>query len=161
MRIHLPLSSLLLMLPLLAGADEVYRYVDADGVVTYTEQLPYGVKGERIQTKTGPSSQTVASVATSEQPAAPANNEMALSDEQRAMLDQLRQAEQARKDEIAKIRAANCERSRGVLERLSTRGRIRVRNDDSGDERAMPDDERQRRIHEAQQGIVANCDPTS
>ena len=35
------LICLMLAWPLLTGAD-IYRYIDKDGVVTYTEQLPYG-----------------------------------------------------------------------------------------------------------------------
>jgi len=74
------------------------------------------------------------------------------------MLDQLQQAEKARRDEIARIREANCTRSREVLERLSVAGRIRV-NDPDGQQRVMPEEERQQRIAEAQQGIVTNCGP--
>ncbi len=43
---------LVLALPLLMGS-EVYRYVDSNGVVTYAQQLPYGVQGERITTVAG------------------------------------------------------------------------------------------------------------
>ena len=39
-------------LPFLMGS-EIYRYVDANGVVTYAQQLPYGVKGEQIRTMPG------------------------------------------------------------------------------------------------------------
>jgi hypothetical protein len=129
-------------------------------VVTYTELLPYGVKGERVMSGDRGPTQTVRDVDGSTAPAAagaPANVPADLSQEQQAMLDQLRQAEDARRQELAKIREANCTKSRDVLEKLSAQGRIRVR-DEAGEERAMPEDERQRRIREAQDGIVANCD---
>jgi len=150
---------LMLVFPVLASAD-IYRYVDKDGVVTYTEQLPYGVTGEKIQTVTGGPTQTVRSSASGGASAVPqgaANERVALSPEQQAMLDQLKRAEDARKMELAKIREANCTRSRDVLARLSSQGRIRVR-DEAGEERAMPEDERERRIQEAQVGVATNCD---
>ncbi len=54
---------LALSLPLLMGS-EIYRYVDANGVVTYAQQLPYGVKGEQIRTVAGaPSVATTATAA--------------------------------------------------------------------------------------------------
>ncbi len=72
------------------------------------------------------------------------------------MLDKLKQAEQARKDEIAQIREANCKRSQDVLMNLQAAGRIRVVGPD-GQQVKMPEEERQQRIEEAQAGIVANC----
>ena len=138
-------------LPFLMGS-EIYRYVDANGVVTYAQQLPYGVKGEQIRTMAGAPSVSVPAVApkteTPEQPA--------LSPQQQAMLDGLKKTETARKEEIARIREANCDRSKEVLERLSSAGRIRVKGPD-GQEVRMPEDERQSRIEEAQRSIVANC----
>jgi len=144
---------LVLSIPWLMGS-EVYRYIDANGVVTYAQQLPYGVKGERITTVAG-----AASVAA---PAAPpvseAPSQPVLKPEQQAMLDNLKKADQARTDEIARIREANCTRSQDVLAKLSSAGRIRVKGPD-GQEVKMPEDERQARIDEAQRGIVTNCGP--
>jgi hypothetical protein len=144
--------ALLLLLPCLMGA-EIYRYVDANGVVNYVQQLPYGVTGERVQTIAGASTVTEAAAPPVAKPTEPA-----LDPQQQAMLDDLKKADQARKDEIARIRAANCTRSREVLERLSVHGRIKV-TDPDGEVRAMPEEERESRIAEAQQGIVTNCSP--
>ena len=146
---------LVLSIPLLMGS-EIYRYVDANGVVTYAQQLPYGVKGEQIHTVAGaPSVAVVATPPQQENPAQPV-----LTPQQQAMLDDLKKAETARKDEIARIREANCTRSKEVLEKLSTAGRIRVKGPD-GQEVKMPEEERQSRIEEAQRGIVANCNGAS
>ena len=140
-------------LPFLMGS-EIYRYVDANGVVTYAQQLPYGVKGEQIRTMAGaPSVAMPATPPKTEEPEQPA-----LSPQQQAMLDNLKKTEEARKEEIARIREANCTRSKDVLERLSSVGRIRVKGPD-GQEVKMPEEERQSRIEEAQRGIVANCNP--
>jgi Domain of unknown function (DUF4124) len=143
--------AILLCLPALMGA-EIYRYVDANGVVNYVQQLPYGVQGERIQTVSGAATEVQATTPETAKPAAQAP----LDPKQQAMLDQLRKTEQARREEIARIREANCTRARDVLERLSVRGRVRV-NDADGQQRMMPEEERQQRIAEAQQGIVTNC----
>jgi hypothetical protein len=145
------ISFLVLAVPLLMGS-EVYRYVDSNGVITYAQQLPYGVQGERITTASG--APTMAAPAVPAAPEKPA--EPALSPQQQAMLDKLKQAEEARKSEIAQIREANCKRSQDVLMNLQAAGRIRVRGPD-GQEVKMPEEERQQRISEAQAGIVANC----
>jgi hypothetical protein len=46
-----------------------------------------------------------------------------------------------------------------VLQKLSSKGRIRVR-DAHGEEVAMPEEERQSRIIEAQRDVVSNCETT-
>lgn len=144
---------LLFSLPLLMGAD-IYRYVDANGVVNYVQQLPYGVQGERIRTVAG--APTVSEAAAPPAPAEP--TAPPLDPKQQAMLDDLKKADQARKEEIARIREANCIRSQDVLEKLSATGRIRVKAAD-GQERVMPEEERTARIEEAQRGVVTNCSP--
>lgn len=73
------------------------------------------------------------------------------------MLAELQQNEASRQQQVEKIRQENCQRSRRVLENLTSRGRIRI-NQQDGTQRAMPEEERQQRISDAQQGIVANCD---
>jgi hypothetical protein len=140
-------------LPFLMGS-EIYRYVDANGVVTYAQQLPYGVKGEQIRTVAGAPSVTVPATP----PKAETPEQPVLTPQQQAMLDNLKKTEEARKEEIARIREANCTRSRDVLQRLSSVGRIRVKGPD-GEEVKMSEEERQSRIEEAQRGIVANCNP--
>ena len=87
---------------------------------------------------------------------APTGGDQNLTPDQQTMLENLRKAEAARQAEVVKIREANCTKAREVLERLSVTGRIRVR-DESGQERAMSEDERKSRIDEAQRAIVQNC----
>lgn len=144
---------LLLALPAITGA-EVYRWKDAKGVVNYTQDAPEGIASEKIRTQAGGPSIVVKEPEPSAESSQPD-----LSPEQQAMLDKLKAAEQARQAEITRIRQANCERSRSVLSRLSERGRIRVKGAD-GQQKMMDENERQRRIEEAQQGIIANCDQT-
>jgi hypothetical protein len=153
---RLKATALFVILPLLMGA-EIYRWVDRDGVINYTEREPIGIKSERIRVREGGPTQSIPVSA----PPPVENEQPALSESQREMLDDLRDAEDAREAELARIKDANCERSRQVLDNLSSRGRVRIRDDETGEETMMPEEERQRRIKEAQDGIVANCDSAS
>lgn len=148
-------------LPLLMGA-AVYRWVDEDGVVNYTQLKPEGVEAELVSADTGrrvvnpstpqPSPDAAQSVQDQEQ--------QQLTDNQQEMLADLRAAEAARQREIAKVRDANCQQARGQLQKLTSRGRIRVVGDD-GVERVMPDEERRERIDQAQRSVAANCAETA
>ena len=141
----------------LAHSAEVYRWVDENGVVNFTQQKPRNVASQHLVTKAGaPTLVRGAERAQAPQAASSTADGADMSTDQQQMLEDLRAAEEARQDEVARIRAANCERSRKVLANLSARGRIRV-VDENGTERMMDEDERQRRISEAQQGIVDNC----
>ena len=162
----IPGATLILTAALNAGsthAEEIYRWVDADGVVNYTQQKPRDVTAEALTTQRGaptrvrstPASTAASSSASS--PASAADSERPMSDAQQRMLEELQAKERARQQEVAEIREQNCSKSRQVLSNLSAKERIRVRGD-NGQERIMPEDERQRRISEAQQGIVDNCD---
>ncbi len=151
------LALLALWIPMLMGADVVYRWVDEGGVVNFTQQLPRGVEAQEIITRDGaPTVVREVRIVTENTE----RNRPSLSDQQRAMLEELRAAELIRQQEVTKIRKANCQQSREVLSNLSLTSRIRVR-DANGAERVMGEDERQRRIEEAQQGIVINCNASS
>lgn len=162
MRALCKLALVLGALPLLMAAD-VYRWVDADGVVNYTQRKPEGVDADRVRAATGERfSGELATPASAAPPTAPsaAAGGGALNPQQQAMLAALQAAEQVRREEVARILDANCQQSRSLLEQLSRSGRIRVRGDD-GREQVMPEDERQQRIDEAQRGVAANCSGTA
>lgn len=144
-----------------------YRWVDENGVVNYSERKPRNVAESRV-TQIGeskPASSRRASQNTMAmsnttrptQPAAASDAKPDLSEDQQAMLRQLEAAEAERQAQLTRIRQDNCERSRRVLANLSASGRIRLKADD-GAEQVLPEEERQQRIAEAQQGIVKNCD---
>ena len=135
-------------------AAEVYRWVDADGVVNYTQQKPRDIAVQQLTTSAG--APTVVREQPASKPVEQPETTETMTESQQRMLEDLQAKEQARQDEIARIREENCSKSRSVLSNLSAKERIRVR-DDNGTERMMPEDERQRRISEAQQGIVQNC----
>lgn len=145
------------LLPWLTGA-AVYRWVDENGVVNYTQLKPEGVDAELVS-DTG--QRTPAARPARPAPAIPATDQgQTLTEEQQQMLSDLQAAEQARQAEIARVREANCQEARDLLQRLTSRGRIRIAGPD-GEERVMPEEERQRRIDEAQRAIVANCSETA
>ncbi len=154
-----------------ASAD-TYKWVDDAGVVNYSERKPRGIPVERIEVISEGRSRRARAEDFDEPVAAstpvqasytpPAINGSGvdranLNEDQLAMLDDLEQAEAERQAQVARIRADNCDRSRRVLDNLQSRGRIRVTGAD-GTNRVMPEDERSRRISEAQQGVAANCD---
>lgn len=134
------------------SAEQIYRWVDENGVVNYTQQKPRDTDAEAIFTRSG-RPQVVAEA----QPAGVETAE-ALTPEQEKMLEGLRAAEQARQHEIAKIRDQNCQQSRDVLARLQLKNRLRVRGED-GEYRIMPEDERQERIATAQENVTRYCSP--
>jgi hypothetical protein len=140
------------------AADTIYRWVDENGVVNYTQQKPRDTDSEAITTRGGPHAVAKQSAAAQPAPVSDPSTGEPLSPEQKKMLQGLRNAEQARQDEIAKIKAQNCQQSRDVLARLSVKSRIRVRGDD-GEYRIMPEDERQQRIDEAQKNVALYCAP--
>ncbi len=160
MRFVCKLGLALCALPLLLGASSVYRWVDEDGVVNYTQMKPEGVDAELVSADTGRRVRTAPSAPSDDTADAGADGEPPLTENQQNMLADLRAAEAARQEEVAKVREANCQKARNVLERLTSRGRIRVRGDD-GTERVMPEDERQQRIDDAQRGVAANCSETA
>jgi len=155
-RIGVKIGTALLALPLLM-ASEAWVWTDANGVQNYSQQAPPpGVKAERIRFDEGGATVRVQAPPASS-PEATTPTQQNLTPEQQSMLENLKRAEDARQAEVARIREANCVKAREVLERLSVTGRIRVR-DESGEERAMSEEERQARIAEAQQAIVVNCE---
>ena len=138
-----------------AGADTIYRWVDDNGVINYTQQKPRGREAVAIRTGSEKRSTQTAEPLPPPPPTSAATGEP-LNPEQERMLKGLRAAEQQRQEEIARIKAENCQRSRDVLTRLTLKNRIRVRGED-GEYRIMPEDERQKRISEAQQNIARYC----
>jgi len=149
------LCSLMLLLSPAARADEIYRWIDENGVVNYTQIKPVGVEAEAVSTRGGTRSSGRASPPRAPEPARSQPQE--LSPEQQEMLADLEAAEAARERELARIRQENCVKAQRVLARLLERPRIRVREAGGSEARLLNEEERQARIDEAQRGIAANC----
>jgi hypothetical protein len=149
-------ACLICCLPLLTAAD-IYRWVDADGVVNYTQQKPRGIDAELVSGPANPRAD-VTRAPQAERPTVLSGSaaQPALNEDQQGMLRDLQAAEEARQQEVARVREDNCTRARSVLTRLTAKGRIRVRGED-GEYQIMNEEERQSRISEAQEGIALNC----
>lgn len=147
---------LICCLPLLTAAD-IYRWVDANGVVNYTQQKPRGVDAELVSGP-GRARSVAAQAPQAEAPTTQTDSaaQPVLNEDQQGMLRDLQAAEEARQQELARVRDDNCTRARSVLTRLTAKGRIRVRDND-GEYRIMNEEERQSRITEAHEGIALNC----
>ncbi len=137
---------------------DTYRWVDAEGVVNYSERKPRGVDAELVSRTSVPRTET-RPIETAPPPGIPGatQSQPELSERQQEMLTELQTAETDRQDQVAKIRQDNCDTARRVLENLTVRDRVRVRMED-GTTRMLGEEERQARIAEAQQGIVTNCE---
>lgn len=149
----LMLSSMLT--PMSAQAGVMYRWVDKSGVLNYSQVEPQGIKSEKIVTRGSLSSR----VQEGTKPASPQPTDTAkpkLTEEQQRKLEELKALHAQEEQQVAEIKRTNCEKSKSVLERLKQSQRIRVR-EDAGNERIIGEDERQRRIEEAQEGIASNC----
>jgi hypothetical protein len=144
--------------PLLMAGD-VYRWIDANGVVNYTQQKPDGVsatlisdgKSRRRSSRSAPESAAAGAVAT-----VASTEDGDLNAGQQKMLDELKAKEAERKIAYEAAKKDNCARSRSLLSKLSARGRIRL-NQEDGSQIVMREEDRQARIQAAQQGVIDNC----
>jgi hypothetical protein len=138
----------------------IYRWVDENGVVNFTEQQPRDVAAQEVEVKVSSVVDTPAvptPVADQTQPAA-AEREATpeLTDAQRQELEDLQRQEQQRQEDLVKLKAENCVKARALLEKLTINNRIRLRKPD-GTEVALGEDERQQRITATQEDVVVNC----
>jgi len=151
---------------------DTYRWIDANGVVNYSEKKPHGIDAENITTprdsrrirlaKRGLTPATAAPVtptASQSRSAPQSNAQPNLNPTQQDILQGLQANEAQRQQQMAKIRQDNCDRSKRVLANLTAREHIRVRSE-SGAERVLPEDERQAKISSAHRGIAENCSAT-
>ncbi|MEE4299808.1 MAG: DUF4124 domain-containing protein [Pseudomonadales bacterium] len=160
-------TGMALAAPIAQAAEAVYRWVDANGVVHFTQNAPRGVPYEQVSTG-GPGSRNPPSFYNPRRttPTAPARTEATPApDDGAGAVDtelQQRQAElqaeaQARLSELAAARRRNCEMAREQFEEFTTFARIRV-SDGQGGMRILSEEERAERVAEAEQAILVNCD---
>lgn len=154
--------------PSASAAQAVYRWVDANGVVHFTQTAPRDVPYEQVS-PSGQGSRPAPSFYSPRRdaPAAPANpdageTEANAEDPALTAAQQQRQAEldaqaQTRLSEMAAARRRNCELARQQFEEFTTFARIRVA-DGEGGVRILTEAERAERIAEAEEAILVNCD---
>lgn len=135
----------------MAQADTMWRWTDATGRVNYGQHPPAGVHAEPVTVQRKPSEQS--------QPVYDAD-EAALRQRLEELNQRQTQAAQARQQaetqrEQQRREAEICQRTKGNLQALTERGRASVL--EKGEYRALPEEERQSRIHEAEQFIATHC----
>jgi len=136
-----------------AQAGEMYRWVDKNGVLNYSQIKPEGVNAEKVVTRAGITPNN--SAASTPQAAEPANQPK-LTEEQQRKLDELKALRAQEEQQVAEIKKANCDKSQKLLERLKLKERVRIRESD-GSERNLGEDERQQKMRDAELGIATNC----
>jgi hypothetical protein len=136
-------STLAITLP--APAAEVYRWTDENGRVVFSETVPPGVEAEKISTRVAPR--------TADNPSPPP----AQRQQESVVREEPANAEARKPPEDPALRAANCQKARGVLNELETRPRVKAL-DASGEPYFITDEERAERTAAAKKSIEAWCD---
>ena len=156
------------------AAEEIYRWVDADGVVHYTQVAPRLGHWERVtpgghegnrrrptldNPRAHESENSASPDAASAEPqkAGETDKSLRLNEPQQAMQQRLEDQAAERLAELEKRRREDCERAREQFQQLTTYARIRVEGEDGGT-RVLGEEERQERIAEARDAIVLNCE---
>ncbi|MFW2371802.1 MAG: DUF4124 domain-containing protein [Gammaproteobacteria bacterium] len=136
------------LLPLTTQA-AIYKWVDENGKVVYSQQKPQNTKTEKIKvtTRVPEDSSTYNKSALKKKEAdkaatdKPANN---------------KQAANAKPEKSPKERAESCKRAQDSLQTLVSRGRIRLK-DGEGNIKYMSEEEKQQRIKREQDRVKQNC----
>ncbi|HUT41570.1 MAG TPA: hypothetical protein VM011_09530 [Gammaproteobacteria bacterium] len=141
----------LLLLQSTATAD-VYKWVNENNEVQYTQmQPPPGISYVRIQTNEHPGTLQAQSDADAEEEA-PAGK----ADSGKSASQSDAEARAEYEAEVAKISKQNCTIARNNLAQLNMGGHLRYRND-AGEYITMGEEERQKRIGEANKQIEMFC----
>lgn len=145
--------------PFTTAAEEVYRWVDENGVVHFGDRAPQQGEVEKVAIQ--PSSGVHASP-TSE----PAIPKPAIPDEEQKTDPQLSVAQQRRdaravikqeNTESAEATSRNCTQARDVVAQLEPSPRVNVTHED-GTVTRMDDNDRLEKLNEAKAFVADNCD---
>lgn len=140
----------LFVLTMLYGANagaELNKWIDEQGRVHYSDRPPAGVEATPVRAAPPPASAPAPSKSYVEREA-----ELRKASQSQAETSASSALQQAN----AEIEKANCNAARQTLRSLQQEGRI-VEFDAQGERRYLEDDERQRRIAEAQADIGKSC----
>lgn len=129
------------------AAAGMYKWVDEQGNVQYSQQPPAGRQAESIKAPPPPSS-------SADEETARLKQQMEGFDERQG--DRAKAAaEQQQSADVEAQRKANCEMARTNLQTLTSRGQISIKE---GDEyRRLSEEERQAKIAEAQKQVDEFC----
>jgi hypothetical protein len=130
--------------PLLA---ETYKWINEEGVVTYSQTPPPSGEAERVKLlKSGPSDNQSSQTRLNN-----LRQRLADSAEDR----ELEQQEQEKADKEQKVKQQNCESARGNLRKLEGLGNRLYKM--GGEYRRLSEEERQRLMQQEREHIKANC----
>ncbi|MGA9574568.1 MAG: DUF4124 domain-containing protein [Lysobacterales bacterium] len=135
------------------AAEEIYRWVDENGVVHFVDQPPENVKSEQITVKQSRSDAGSAAAATDPYANAPA------ADPQPSLGQQIadeRAKKRAEYEEQKKIMEQACAQRRTIVAQLEPSPRVMVQAED-GTVTRMDDNVRLKTLDEAKTFIAKNC----
>lgn len=136
-----------LLSPAVAAGVNIYKWVDDEGNVHYTQSPPQDRSSELLAPAPGPADPREAIEALDEM--------HRKADEMRQQrLD--RQSEQQREQDLASRKRANCEQARNRLEQLRTSQRPYTM-DASGERVRMSEEQRAAAIRQAEANVAENC----
>lgn len=136
------------LLPLVTQA-AIYKWVDKDGEVHYSQQKPQNTKTEKIKVKTrAPEKSSTYSKPSLKQK----EDEKQTSDKS----TQNKTDTNKKPKKSAKERADLCKQSQANLQALTSRGRVRQKDED-GNVTYMSEDQKQQRIKREQDRVKQNC----
>lgn len=138
-----------------AAEDEIYRWVDEDGVVHFGDQPGDQANSEQIELNTDPGGITLVNPAPAASNSAQPEEEPPLSAAQQQRADRAEQRKEAaaKKEAIA----AGCEQRHKLVSQLEPSTRVIVQYED-GTVGRLDDNERLEMLNEAKAYIAENCD---
>jgi len=150
------LATTLLAAPALASllsaplhADDVFKWVDEQGITHYEERAPADKDYSKI---------TTYGVVPAEAAAAKQRLEQQRADKKTAKEKGVDYAAQKKiADDQAKVRTENCKGAQNNLKTIQENARVRILGED-GEFRYLSEEERQQQINTAKEMISANCD---
>ncbi|RME33910.1 MAG: DUF4124 domain-containing protein [Gammaproteobacteria bacterium] len=142
---RLPLLLAALLLPLVTGAAQVYRWVDDQGQIHFSQTPPETGQAEVVETPPAPPPATDRLEALKKKAEEPLKKA--------AELKKKRQEETQQAQELE----AYCERQRKELEGLLSAQRIYV-TDEQGNRVRAPEEVRQERIRKVREAIAEHCE---
>ncbi len=150
----LPLFCLISILAVCAGAvqasEEIYKWVDEDGVTHYSARPPEGIEYQRMTTEVDRAVARTESTETTE------SDEQSEQEERRRTGNLPELAEIAAEEPDPELVAERCEQARYNLTWLTERTRISVEGED-GTMRRLSEEERQSQIQENQAFLDEWC----
>ncbi len=141
MRRSLIASALIVLMSTPVMAAQVYKWVDAQGVTHFGAQPPEGQQATSVNTTIAPAPAAI-----------PAKLPQVGVDEEQQAIDEKVKKEVAAKEAERK---QYCEKMRTNLAQLENNPRLR--EEVNGEVRRLDENERQKRIAEAQKAIAENC----